>query len=157
MSIWKNMWKWKIKLTQGQEALVSKKDFKRLNKVRWCAWWDKDTKSYYAVRNVRSSSDNWTLVSMAREILGLKKGDKRQADHIDHDTLDNRRCNFRIVTNRQNSHNRRNVKGWYKHRNKYQAYITLNGKQIYLGLFETKEQAHQAYLDAKKVYHPTSP
>jgi len=157
MSIWKDMWKWKIKLTQDQWALVSKKDYKRLNKYRWCAYWNKNIKSYYAARGVKLPNGKWILVQMSRDILGLRKGDKRQADHIDHDTLDNRRCNIRIVTNSQNQHNRRNVKGYYKYGNKYEAKIMVNGKHIHLGYYNTPAEAHQAYLDAKKTYHPTSP
>ena len=152
------MWKWKIRLTKDQWALVSKKDYVRLSKYRWCAWWNKNTQSYYAVRSVRLDSGKWTTIPMARDILGLKRGDKRQGDHISHDTLDNRRCNIRIVTPSQNQHNfKREVKGWYKKGNKYVAQIWLNNKKIFLGLFETKKEAHQAYLDAKKIYHPTSP
>ena len=157
MSIWKSMWKWKIELSQDQWALVSKKDYDRLSKYRWGAYWNKDIKSFYAVRKAKLPSGRWTTIQMAREILGLERGDKRQADHIDHDTLDNRRCNIRIVTPSQNQHNRKNVKGWKKQGNKYRAAIKANGKYIYLGLFDTPTEAHQAYLDAKKTYHPTSP
>jgi len=36
---------------------------------------------------------------------------------------------------------------------KYMASIKFNYKNIYLGLYNTEEEARQAYLDAKKVYH----
>jgi len=146
------MWKYRIELTQGQYALVSKKDYERISKYRWYAIWDKGTQSYYAVRN-----DKQRTIHMAREILGLKRGDKRQGDHINHDTLDNRRCNVRIVTRSENQHNRKNTKGYSKHGDKYQAGIKLHGEFIYLGRFDTLDAAHQAYLDAKVVYHPTAP
>ena len=29
----------------------------------------------------------------------------------------------------------------------------LNGKHIYLGSFNTEEEARQSYLEAKKIYH----
>jgi hypothetical protein len=29
----------------------------------------------------------------------------------------------------------------------------LDGKTIYLGRFDSKEEAHQAYLKAKPIYH----
>lgn len=35
----------------------------------------------------------------------------------------------------------------------YNARITVNRKNIHLGNFKTKEQAHQVYLEAKKKYH----
>lgn len=31
--------------------------------------------------------------------------------------------------------------------------IVLNGKSIYLGCYETEDEARQTYLDAKKIYH----
>ena len=37
--------------------------------------------------------------------------------------------------------------GVVKRRNKYAAHIHKNGKQIYLGLFETAELAHKAYKE----------
>ena len=152
------MWKYRIELTKGQFALVSKKDYERLSKYKWYARWSKCTQSYYATRSVRLPNGKQTPICMHREILRLKRGDKRQGDHINHDTLDNRRCNVRIVTASENMHNRKKeAKGYHKHRNKYQAQIWLHDKIIYLGLFDTPDAAHQAYLDAKEVYHPTAP
>ena len=42
------------------------------------------------------------------------------------------------------------AKGFTKIGNKYQSRIMLNQKSYYLGLFDTPEEAHQAYLEAKK-------
>jgi hypothetical protein len=42
------------------------------------------------------------------------------------------------------------TKGYRKTGNKYQAQICYNSKQIYLGMFDTPEEAHQAYLEARK-------
>lgn len=42
-------------------------------------------------------------------------------------------------------------------KNKYVANIWLNGKQIYLGYYNTPEEAFTAYQLAKIEYHPTSP
>lgn len=39
-----------------------------------------------------------------------------------------------------------------KERNKFQAYIKINGKQKYLGLFETELDAYFAYKIAKEAY-----
>jgi hypothetical protein len=76
-----------------------------------------------------------------------------QIDHINGNKLDNRIENLREVTNQQNQFNKRKVKGYYKKNNKFSSEIKLNGKKIKLGCFETKEEAHQAYLNAKKIYH----
>lgn len=139
-----------IRLTQGQFAIVDNKNYRWLIQWKWYARWSNHTQSFYAMRNGRQYS-----IYMAREILGLKKGDKRQADHKKHNTLDNRESNLRIVTHQRNQWNRKNPKGyvWHKGAKKYEVRIRLNRKRIYLGLFDTAEDAHAAYLKAKKKYH----
>ena len=89
-----------------------------------------------------------------------------QIDHINQDKLDNRISNLRIATHSENGQNIRHpnknnslkIRGVRKHAlcDKYQARIKINYKEVYLGLFETKEDAYQAYLDAKKKFHPAS-
>ena len=134
---------------------MSDKDYEWLNQWKWCANWSNHTKSFRVVRDGKTKNGKRYLISMAREILGLKYGDKKQADHKDHNTLDNNRLNLRIVTNQQNHFNRNNPKGysWNKPRQKYLASIKLNGKRIHLGLFQTTREAHNAYLIAKEKYH----
>lgn len=145
----------RISLTQGEVAIVDAENFDWLNQWKWYAWWNKDTQSYYAVRNSKGKDGKRYSIFMAREILGLKKGDKRQADHRNHNTLDNRKLNLRIVTNQQNHFNEKNPKGysWHKNRKKYMARIAINGKSIYLGLFNTAKEARATYLKAKEKYH----
>ena len=77
-----------------------------------------------------------------------------QIDHINRNRLDNRICNLRNVSNQQNSFNKE-AKGYTidKRINKYSSQIMFNGKNIFLGHFENKEDAHNAYLEAKKKYH----
>lgn len=80
-------------------------------------------------------------------------------DHKNHTRDDNTDENLRVVTNQQNHFNRSGVKGysWVKRRNKWQACIGLNGKNIYLGLFEKEEDAAAAYLEAKARLHIMPP
>lgn len=80
-------------------------------------------------------------------------------DHINHDTLDNRRQNLRVVTRRQNQANMRKCskatsskyKGvsWDKSRNKWMAALgpKVEGKtrRIHLGRFDREEDAALAY------------
>ena len=61
--------------------------------------------------------------------------------------------NLRIVTNQQNAFNRLNIKGYKSHKGRFIARIKLNGKHIYLGTFDTEEEAHQAYLRGKEIHH----
>ena len=76
-------------------------------------------------------------------------------DHIDHNKSNNHISNLRVATKSQNNWNMSNVKGYYwnKERSKYQAFIHYDNKIKYLGLFDTEEEARQAHLDAKNIYH----
>lgn len=78
---------------------------------------------------------------------------KYQIDHINQIRDDNRILNLRDITHQKNNFNKKEYKGYYKRSNKYVAIIMLNKKQIYLGTFDTEEEAHNAYLEAKKIYH----
>ena len=75
-------------------------------------------------------------------------------DHINRDKLDNRIVNLRSVTPQQNQFNK-DVKGYYydKKRNKYRSKIKVGGKETHLGYFNTPEEATDAYINAKQIYH----
>ena len=83
--------------------------------------------------------------------------DSSMENHIDHINGirdDNRIENLRVVTNHQNQHNRLKAKGYSITRTgNYQAKIKLNNKTITIGTYKTEDEAHQAYLEAKKKYH----
>lgn len=76
-------------------------------------------------------------------------------DHINSNRSDNRICNLRSVTHQQNAFNQPKVNGytWNKNNNNYNAQIQLNGKHIHIGVYDNKDDAKQAYLEAKKLYH----
>lgn len=82
-------------------------------------------------------------------------------DHIDGDRSNNRFSNLRDVAtykNMQNlkrSHldNNSGLLGVERHRNKWSARICVQGKKTYLGTFVTKEEAHAAYVSAKRMIH----
>ena len=76
-------------------------------------------------------------------------------DHIDGNTSNNKIDNLRDVTNQQNQWNQTKAKGysWDKSANKFRAAIKINGKKKHLGLFQTEQEARNAYLRAKETYH----
>lgn len=82
-----------------------------------------------------------------------------QIDHIDGDRINNHVDNLRIVSNQENQHNQTKAKGYYwdKHANKWRTQIKLNKKTIYIGYFDNENDAHNAYLQAKKIYHKSCP
>lgn len=101
------------------------------------------------------------MAMMHGQIKGVSP-DKRQPDHENGVTLDNRRNNLRFATSSQNAMNRRKTsanssgyKGvhWHKGHQKWCAQIKVNGKSIHLGYFDTPEEAHAAYCEAATRLH----
>lgn len=82
-------------------------------------------------------------------------------DHMNGSRADNRLANLRIVTNAVNGQNRQTAQrdnklgflGVFKCKKRYQAQVKLNGKITHVGTFDTPEQAHAAYLVAKRKLH----
>ena len=78
---------------------------------------------------------------------------KLVVDHINHNKTDNRIENLRAVTKQGNTCHQSQLKGAYQYRGKWCASIKLNYKNKHLGTFNTEEEAREAYLQAKRVYH----
>ena len=82
-------------------------------------------------------------------------------DHINCDKSDNRIANLRDITltenlqnkTKPNISNKTGLLGVYKAGNKYKALIGINYKNKHLGTYVTKEEAHDAYLVAKRNLH----
>lgn len=82
-------------------------------------------------------------------------------DHINGDNSDNRICNLREASHAQNMQNHRKARsdsnskliGAMPHQGKWRSDIVLHGRKTYLGVFDTKEDAHEAYVNAKRKLH----
>lgn len=82
-------------------------------------------------------------------------------DHINGQKTDNRILNLRDVdfaVNCQNRHaaqsnNLVGLAGVSKRRDKFEARIRVSGREIYLGLYLTPEEAHAEFIKAKRKYH----
>lgn len=85
----------------------------------------------------------------------------KQIDHINGLRSDNRWANLREVSNRINCENKRwaqsnsktKMLGAWPKRRKFYSQITVRGRKVSLGSFATAEEAHAAYLDAKRKWH----
>ena len=116
-----------------------------------------DTKGYVKYSGRKDGLHNKLL---HRIIMG--EPEDLVIDHINGDIFDNRRCNLRIVTVQENSMNRgiskKNTSGitgisWITGIQKYKAGIKYKFKAIFLGYFDTLEEATKARKDAEKEYY----
>lgn len=88
---------------------------------------------------------------------------QNQIDHINGDPSDNRIINLRESTQAENTQNRREASTrsksgllgvhWCDRAKKWIAKIMLNKATKYLGSFDNKEEAFDAYLQAKRKLH----
>lgn len=85
-------------------------------------------------------------------------------DHIDGNPANNKIDNLRIVTHQENMQNRRAAPvnsttkllgvSWCPRNKKWRSNISVNGRNMYLGLHLTADAAHEAYVAAKRIHHP---
>ena len=141
-----------IFLTQGKVTFVDDGDYDWLNRWKWHA--HKRKGNFYAARQSSKKKGKQFAIQMHRQILGLEREDKREVDHIAHNTLDNRRDSIRICTHVQNMRNQKlqtnltsQFKGvcWKKQAKKWVAQITIGGEVKHLGYWEIEEVAALRY------------
>lgn len=155
-----------IPLTQGQNAIVDIDNFAFLSQWNWHAIADPSIKNSYAARVEtvgrcsHCGSGIQRTLQMHRVILNCPEG--KLVDHVNGNSLDNRKENLRIATEAQNA---RNHKAWTRnpsgfkgvHRNRgmkpWRARIVVNGKNIAIGFFESPEEAAKAYDKEAKKHH----
>lgn len=141
-----------VPLTRGCEAIIDAEDAERVGQWNW----------YYGTKYVHRtdrSSGKQKTVKLHRYLMGEPDC---LVDHKNGNRLDNRKSELRLATKTQNganskmpTRNKSGFKGahWHKVTNKWRAQIRHNCKSIHLGLFETPEQAHAAYVSASQKYH----
>lgn len=144
-------------LAAGRVALVDDEDYELVMQYRWNVWEKGGSETRrkdgpYAQASIRIGPGRTSTIRMHKLITGWS-----QTDHINGSGLDNRRNNLRPATKLQNLYNaegRTNTsschKGvaWHKDTRKWQASIKVNGKQRYLGVFASEEDAAAAYAAA---------
>jgi HNH endonuclease len=135
-----------IQLSNGEFTLVDDEDFVVYNQYKYH-------------KSVRGYAYRWIdypkAIFLHREIINCPPD--LEVDHINHDGLDNRKCNLRVVTSSMNKHNRwEPARGYYFEtaRKKWYACINVEGKKIFLGRFDTEEEAATARREAEVKYLP---
>lgn len=126
-------------------------------------WYLSDTG--YVKRRTPRRDGRQRNVPLHRELLGLVSGDGKVVDHIDHNRLNCRRSNLRVVTSAQNNQNKLSKRGsasqyrgvtWHKAAGKWMAQVMVGRRYTYLGLFTEEAEAARASSDARKRLMPYS-
>lgn len=138
----------------GRVCVFDKEDYDILSRLYW---------SPRADGHIRASL-NGRNIELARYILESYGAclDDMVVDHKDLNPLNNRKSNYRVCTFRENRMNhsrfKNNTSGYSgvtyrKEKNQWIARITVNYKRIFLGYFETKEEAIKARKRAERKYY----
>jgi hypothetical protein len=147
-------------------VLYDAEDHDKVSTYRWHV--NKDNKKnkdkFYVVSHYCSDSE-WVkrsdhpslrrkrhTISIHRLVMDAPKG--MYVDHINGNALDNRKSNLRLCTNAQNCrntgpylNNKSGYRGvcWHKRDKQWRAQIKHNGKVIWIGGYQDKEEAARAY------------
>lgn len=124
-----------------KHVLIDLDDVDKVKNLNWCVREQKRTKSvvYYSF-----TVQNKIYIQLHRFITNCPKN--MTIDHINHNTLDNRKINLKICTHAKNNQNRKIVSKTSEHNiyfedNKYRVRVQKNYKNISYGSFNTLEDA----------------
>lgn len=138
--------------TKGYKFYIDHTDYELVSRYSWCA--DKD--GYLTTGSGRDG----TAMRMHNLIMG-KPERGFVVDHINHSPNDNRRCNLRVVSISMNnansgicSNNKSGVTGvcWEKSRKKWRVMIGIAKKNLFVGRFNSFDDAVKARKLAEDKY-----
>lgn len=139
------------------ETIIDTEDLEKIQSidVNWYDHANRGNEKGYA-KAVQISNGTRINLALHRVIMSAPTG--LFVDHINRNTLDNRKSNLRIVTPAQNAQNygirkdsSSKVRGvnWSSLHNGWLARIQVSGKRIYVGLFFDLEEARIAVEQAR--------
>lgn len=150
-----------IQLTRGYVTTIDDCDADLLD-TKWYANGDgNQTYATRAIKRNRKVTHSPMHRAIMQRILGRELSSKEIVDHKDGNSLNNSRSNLRLANASENTKNSRlrktnksGFKGVTLHKSgKWQSVICNQGKDYYLGLFASPEEAHEAYKRAAIELH----
>ena len=131
-------------------AIIDLDDIEKCKQYKWHL--KRSDKTNYAIgRKVnKNSKDDYNKIFLHKVITNCYDND---VDHINHNGLDNRKSNLRIVTHSENILNQRKICGIKKvPSGRYQVAIGKDYKTIYIGTYDSFEEAYEARKNAELKY-----
>jgi hypothetical protein len=156
-----------LKLNHDKETLIDDTDAD-LSELTWTANKMAKNRGWYVVRGRSGQNIRYPRMVLHRIILARMLGRELSrnefVDHVNQNTLDNRRENLRLADKAGNSRNRKKFaaygnrqtssrfKGvtWNKVAKKWRAHIIVDREYHYLGPFPDELSAAHAYNEAAK-------
>lgn len=135
-------------------VFIDDEDYERIKNFNWGIAVKKNVPYIQATTKAPRKT-----IQLARLIMNAEAG--YLIDHVNGDTLDNRKENLRAASKKTNAQNMKpnanttsKYKGvcWDKFRNKWRASIKVNNRQCHIGRFNLEEEAAKAY-DIKAKEH----
>jgi hypothetical protein len=145
-----------LELRTNVFCIIDEQDFAMLEPYKWYCY-KSSSGALYAMSTIKGK-----VQRMHRFLLGMATNNHLQVDHLNHNTLDNRRCNLRVVSRAQNLQHRRGPQnfssaykgvGWHPCRRLWRVRIYDKGKRVEVGHFRDEVEAALAYdRKALEVY-----
>lgn len=135
------------KLGNGKYVLLDEDDFFKYRNIKW--WFEKNRYVYSKLGKLHR--------------LILKANPSEIVDHINHNILDNRKCNLRLCSKQNNSWNTSiSGEGTSKYKgvclqqgktDRWTAQIHINDAKVHIGIYDLEEDAARAYnKKAKELF-----
>lgn len=144
-----------IKSTNGYDIMVDDKWYPLLSLVTWSV----SSMKHNVCHTGAKIHGRAPIIYLSRVVTSCPIA--LQVDHVNHNRLDNREENLRIVTRSQNSINRKvqsnNKSGrvgvtWNREHGKWHSYIGIRRKHVHLGWFDSFTDAIKAREIAEAMY-----
>jgi len=142
-----------------QTIIIDDEDFEKVKGYTWVLNFRKNRNVFYAERTRTKDKDKKNF-RMHRLIMDCPEG--MTVDHINRNTLDNRKENLRICSNKENVRNSKKRKDgitskykgvhYAKKRDVFVSQITVDKEHKFLGHFKNEEDAAIAYNNAAIKY-----